>query len=277
MVDPSESIETAVIPERGQLPDVGGFLEIRVLLSHDAKPVTGRGLHNAPGFYLANAFGAQTFKSRHFRLDIICLDIQMYAAGVVHPLHFDVQTQFPRIESAVSCFLLRAEPLDTVAQGLPPEPGGLVKVAAFAIYNKTCQTTFVHDRSPTPLQGPIIPGRLFVFVTCRINNLAIQANADRQRNRPTANLAILNVFLVGYCGADQHAEALSAVRAAYPFFRKRGHDGRRFAYRFFSALTVRLARARRKSTRFCIVAVSDSLIRRSISAFIAGAFVIFAR
>jgi hypothetical protein len=62
---------------------------------HHTEEVTTGIFHNPPGLYGRFPTRSEFLQPLDFRLDIIGFDVQMHAAGVMHPLESEIQPPSP--------------------------------------------------------------------------------------------------------------------------------------------------------------------------------------
>ena len=67
------------------------MLKLFGLGGHHAQSVARGAFQYPPITYTSEAFRAQRFQPGDFRLDVISLDIEMYAAGVIDLLHLNMR------------------------------------------------------------------------------------------------------------------------------------------------------------------------------------------
>src|SRR6267142_3279546 len=129
-------------------PFIGLFGKIRPLHAHHAKALARGRLHDPPRANLRNALRAQLLEPFHLSLDIIGLNVQVYATGVLNLLHFYVQIVGRRIEEPVTGVLGTGRLLQRVAQRLAPEARGLIDVIGTAVDDEPRESALVHGHSP---------------------------------------------------------------------------------------------------------------------------------
>ena len=71
-------------------PNVRPLVEPSGLLPDDAKPLARWRLHDPPALYPSDPPGSQRLEPRDFCLDVVGLDIEVYATLVRDPLNLDI-------------------------------------------------------------------------------------------------------------------------------------------------------------------------------------------
>src|SRR5581483_1189251 len=128
-------------------PDRGVLREARALHSDDAEALTGRRFHHDPALQAAHHLRAQGREPRHFRGDVVSLDIDMDATVVLDPLDFDDRLIQRRRQHAVVTATAGMREVRRATQRLAPEAGGAVNIGSLAIYEQSAQSRAVHERT----------------------------------------------------------------------------------------------------------------------------------
>jgi hypothetical protein len=117
---------------------------------HHAETLAARRLHHPPPLHEGDALRAQCFQPRHFGVDVVGLDVQVHARGVVDLLHLDVQIAGRVAEHLVFAAVVAGIGVgDADAERAAPERGCRIEVIDVAVDDESGEAAAVgHCRSP---------------------------------------------------------------------------------------------------------------------------------
>src|SRR5262249_48955278 len=128
--------------------------EVGALVADDAEALAGRCLHHPPRADLLQPLGAERLEPAHLGLDVVGLDVQVHAAGVVDLLHLDMQVVRFCLQQRIAGVLRALRGPSRQAERPAPELGRGLSVARLAIADETRQPAAMHGLLPILMVRP---------------------------------------------------------------------------------------------------------------------------
>ena len=163
----------------GSGPAIGVRRKSGPLDAHHAEALAGRGLHDHPALQAARDFGAELLETRHFRGNVIGLDVQVDPARMIDKL--DLHNGFigRRLQHPVVAAAARMVEVHRAAQRTGPESGRCIRVRRVAVDQHGAQARVVHVGPPSFV--PFMAGELRDVQAFRSDRAAAMWSAGRRR------------------------------------------------------------------------------------------------
>jgi hypothetical protein len=139
----------AFSPDINLVPTIGVLGKAGTLYSYDAEALAARRLHHHPTFQSRRHCRPKLLQARHFRRDVVGLDIDVHAAFVFHALDLHDGLIRRYLQHAVVAAAAGMIGIYRATQCLAPELSSFIHVGGLAVDQQRAESGMVHIEWPT--------------------------------------------------------------------------------------------------------------------------------